>query len=203
VDSQLCPTLEGPTRAPKLINLPGHRRSCRLSDVLLTTDLARWGWWGIPSAWQSPTTRQAGGSPRRNRRVCRPALSPAWRVVALRGGRGDAPPCPPSPAAAVLVAGPSRRSARPARAWFWLDPAALADVARLGECQPGLPRSGRQAARENVGWGWSMLGSVGWRELYPICTGSCSVTGNGPWRLVPILCATDRQILSEGSSTAV
>jgi hypothetical protein len=52
----------------------------------------------------------------------------------------------------------------PGEGMFWLGGAAFADVARLGECQPGLPRSGRPAARENVGWGWSMLVSVGWRS---------------------------------------
>ena len=45
--------------------------------------------------WRSPTTRRPGGSPRRNRRVRRPALPPGWRVVAPWGGRGDATPCPP------------------------------------------------------------------------------------------------------------
>ena len=32
-------------------------------------DLARSGLGGIPSIWRSPTTRQLGGSPRRNRRM--------------------------------------------------------------------------------------------------------------------------------------
>jgi len=39
---------------------------------------------GIPSIWRSPTTRQPGGSPRRNRRVHHLALPPGWRVVARR-----------------------------------------------------------------------------------------------------------------------
>ncbi|MGH3845502.1 MAG: hypothetical protein ACRDS0_29350, partial [Pseudonocardiaceae bacterium] len=39
---------------------------------------------GVPSIWRSPTTRQPGGSPRRNRRVRHLALLPGWRVVALR-----------------------------------------------------------------------------------------------------------------------
>lgn len=56
---------------------------------------------GIPSVWRSPTTRQPGGSPRRDQGVRGAALSPGWRVVALEGGRRDATPCPPGPAAAV------------------------------------------------------------------------------------------------------
>jgi hypothetical protein len=49
---------------------------------VLTDNLARWESCGIPSTWHSPTTRQPGGSPRRNRHVRRRALSPGWRVVA-------------------------------------------------------------------------------------------------------------------------
>ncbi len=45
--------------------------------------------------WHCPTTRQPGGSPRRNRHMRRAALPPGWRVVALEGGRGDAAPRPP------------------------------------------------------------------------------------------------------------
>jgi hypothetical protein len=45
-------------------------------------DLAHWGLCGVPSTWHRPTTRQPGGSPRRNRSVRHPALPPGWRVVA-------------------------------------------------------------------------------------------------------------------------
>ena len=38
---------------------------------------------GIPSTWRSPTARRPGGSPRRHRRPCSPALPPGRRVVAL------------------------------------------------------------------------------------------------------------------------
>jgi hypothetical protein len=91
-----------------------------------------------------------------------------------------------------------------------VDPAAFADVARLGECQPGLPRSGRPAARENVGWGWSMLVSVEWRELYPICREmypicSGSMLGDRQWALETgsDLVRYGPSVLSGGPSTGV
>jgi hypothetical protein len=59
---------------------------------VITDHFRRCGSWGIPSAWRSPTARQPGGSPRRDRCVRRVALLPGWRVVALEGGRGDAHP---------------------------------------------------------------------------------------------------------------
>jgi hypothetical protein len=46
-----------------------------------------------PGAALASTARAPSGS------------APGWCVVALEGGRWDATPCPPSPAAAVLVAG--------------------------------------------------------------------------------------------------
>ena len=58
-------TFDGPATAPEI-------------------DLARRGLGGIPSIWHSPTTRQPGGSPRRNRRMRHLALLPGWRVVALQ-----------------------------------------------------------------------------------------------------------------------
>jgi hypothetical protein len=73
--------------------------------TVITYDLGRWWPCGIPSVWRSPTTRQPGGSPRRDRRVGRIALPPGWRVVALGGGRGDATPCLLGPTAAALMAG--------------------------------------------------------------------------------------------------
>jgi hypothetical protein len=63
--------------------------------LMTTDDLARWVPWGIPSAWRSPTTRRPGGSPRLDRRRLRVALPPGRRVVALGGGRRDAPPYNP------------------------------------------------------------------------------------------------------------
>jgi hypothetical protein len=43
---------------------------------------------GIPSIWRSPTTRQPGGSPHRNRCVRGLAPPPGWRVVALQEVEG-------------------------------------------------------------------------------------------------------------------
>jgi hypothetical protein len=74
--------------------------------TVIIDDLGRWRSCGIPSVWRSPTARQPGGSPRRDRYVPRVALSPGWRVVAPEGGRRDATPFPPRPAAAVLAAIP-------------------------------------------------------------------------------------------------
>lgn len=75
--------------------LPGGMLSLllRVSHYFLTfdgpatapgIDLARWGLGGIPSIWCSPSTRQPGGGPRRNRHMHRLALLSGWRVVALR-----------------------------------------------------------------------------------------------------------------------
>jgi hypothetical protein len=72
------------------------QRGCGIAD------LARYGSCGIPSAWRSPTTRRPRGGPRRNRCVPRVALPLGRRVVALGGGRWDATPCPPRPAAGFL-----------------------------------------------------------------------------------------------------
>jgi hypothetical protein len=107
----------GLTRRKALATSPGFSM---LLDVRRLGDgpgvkLVRWGLCGVPSIWCSPTTRHPGGSPRRYRRVRRLALPPECRVVALRGGRGDATPRLPNPVAAVLRLA-SRRSARPARA---------------------------------------------------------------------------------------
>ena len=71
-----------------------HKVSKR-SAVSMITDLARWCSCGVPSTWHSPTTRQRGGSPRRNRHVRRPALPPGWRVVALQEVEGMPRPDPP------------------------------------------------------------------------------------------------------------
>jgi hypothetical protein len=90
----------------------------RLRCLMTTEDLARWGLWGIPSAWRSPTTRRPGGSPRRDRQWPRVALPPGRRVVALGGGRRDAPPYPHLPSLAHADGRSSRRSARPARVCF-------------------------------------------------------------------------------------
>ena len=47
----------------------------------------------IPSAWQRPTARRPGGSPRRYRRSIGCSSAPGLpRVVALRGGRRDDAP---------------------------------------------------------------------------------------------------------------
>ncbi len=63
---------------------------------MITNDLSRWRSWGIPSAWRSPTTRQPGGSPRRDRCIRHVALPPGWRVVAL--GEAEGMPHPTHPA---------------------------------------------------------------------------------------------------------
>jgi hypothetical protein len=94
----------------------GHQRPRRPGDDPVF-DLARWGTCGLPSIWRSPTARRPGGSPRRNRRVRCLALPPGCRVVALRGGRWEATPCPPGlRRASSGWPRPSRRSAGPARA---------------------------------------------------------------------------------------
>src|SRR5205085_277502 len=84
----------------------------------ITDDLVGCGSCGIPAAWRSPTTRRPRGSPRRNRCVRHVALPLGCRVVALGEAGGMPHPVRPGPAAAILVPGPSRKPARPARAWF-------------------------------------------------------------------------------------
>jgi hypothetical protein len=86
-------------------------------ETVGSTDLARWGSCGIPSAWRSPTTRRPRGRPRRNRCVHRVALPLGCCVVALGEAGGMPHPARPGPAAADSCARPSRRPARPARAW--------------------------------------------------------------------------------------
>jgi hypothetical protein len=81
------------------------------------TDLARCGSCGIPSAWRSPTTRRPRGSPRRNRCVCHVALPLGCRVVALGGGRRDAPPCPPRPSRSDCCCPAIPEACLPARVW--------------------------------------------------------------------------------------
>jgi hypothetical protein len=78
-------------------------------------DLARWGWWGIPSTWRSPATRAApGATSPASHRPSAPGLPPGPRVVALRGGRRDAPPVSPRTQPA-RVCGRLSRSFLPAR----------------------------------------------------------------------------------------
>jgi hypothetical protein len=67
-------------------------------DGRITDDFARWDSCGIPSIWHSPTTRQPGGNPRRNRHMRDPGFAPGCRVVALTavlvaGHPGDLPQC--------------------------------------------------------------------------------------------------------------
>jgi hypothetical protein len=83
----------------------------------------------------SPTTRRPGGSLRRDREQLRAALPPGRRVVALREvDRMPHPVLTPGPARAG--GRPSWRPARPARACFVWDRAALADVTPLRQRRP-------------------------------------------------------------------
>lgn len=98
----------------------------------MLTDPARWGSCGIPSIWRSPTARRSGGSPQCDQQRPRVALPPCRRVVALGGGRRDVTPCLPGPGPRLWPAIPE--ICPPGEGMFCLDRAAVADVARLGEC---------------------------------------------------------------------
>lgn len=88
---------------------------------MTTDDLSRWELCGIPStSWHSPTTRHPGGSPRRNRSVRCLALPPGCRVVAPWGRSRGCHTLPTQPSHSSARDRPSRRPARPARAWFGL-----------------------------------------------------------------------------------
>jgi hypothetical protein len=75
------------------------------------TALARWGSWGIPSAWRSPTTRQPRGSPRWNRCEPRVALPLGCRVVTL--GKVGGMPHLAHPGPAILSLRPAIPEACP------------------------------------------------------------------------------------------
>jgi hypothetical protein len=103
------------------------------------TDLARCGSCGIPSAWRSPTTRRPRGSPRRNRCVCHVALPLGCRVVALGGGRRDAPPCPPRPSRSDSCCPAIPEACPPGEGVVWSGLAAFA-VVRAGLVDVGWHR---------------------------------------------------------------
>ena len=63
----------------------------------------------------------------------------------------------------------------PGEGMLCLDRAAFADVAPLRRLQAGSDSQNGQwpvGTSGDIGRHWSTLGSVGWRGLYPICTGA-------------------------------
>jgi hypothetical protein len=168
VDSHLCPTLEGPTRAPKLISRRGTGDRAAFRCPVTTDDLECWGSCGIPSAWHRPPTRLPGGSIPAHRRPSFPGLPPGSRGVAL-GEVGGMPHLATPPKRAWRLCRPSRRSARPARACF-LGRTAVADVAPLGELRPALGvRDRRSPAKTpvDVGLHQLVLGSAVCTQFVP------------------------------------
>jgi hypothetical protein len=118
------------SRAPDSWSGVFPARSLTGAGPLMT--LARWELCGIPSTWQRPTTRQPGGSPRRNRSVRCLAPPPGWRVVALREVEGM-PHLPTSAQSQQRSWLAIPEACPPGEGMFWLLSAALGDVARLGE----------------------------------------------------------------------